>query len=81
MQVQHQLINVLMTILFKLSERANEKCDEIESIICYISCILRCMLVQSLLTDNTVVRVILPWNCVTGNGGVGCMIGKAQSCY
>ena len=32
------------------------------------------MLVQFLWTDNIVVCVIPPWNCVTGNGGVGCMI-------
>ena len=47
-------------IINKLIERAFDKCDEIESIICHTSWIMRCMLVQSLLTDNAVVRVILP---------------------
>ena len=44
------------------------------SVICYIP---KVYVSAVLWTDNVVVRIILPWNCVTGNGGVGCKIGKA----
>ena len=54
------ILDYITYILYGIYPRAFEKCDEIESIICHTSWIMRCMLVQSLLTDNAVVRVILP---------------------